>query len=65
MRAIDKFILHTVHNLFSLNEYSEGEINKLIAKFREEADDLNVQITDAQLKAYIERLQMWFMTRMV
>jgi len=55
MRAIDKFILHTVHNLFPLNEYSEGEINKLIAKFREEADDLNVQITDAQLKAYIER----------
>lgn len=55
MRAIDKFILHVTHNLFPLNEYSEGEINKLMAKFREEADDLNIQINDAQLKAYIER----------
>jgi hypothetical protein len=55
MRAIDKFIIHVTHNLFSLNEYSEGEINKLMTKFKEEADDLNIQITDAQLKAYIER----------
>ena len=55
MRAIDKFIIHVTHNLFPLNEYSEGEINKLMTKFKEEADDLNIQITDAQLKAYIER----------
>jgi hypothetical protein len=55
MREIDKFILHVVHNSFSLNEYSEGEMKKLIAQFREEADDLNIQITDDQLKAYIER----------
>lgn len=55
MRPIDKFILHVTHNLFSLNEYSEGEINKLMTKFREEADDLDIQISDAQLKAYIER----------
>jgi hypothetical protein len=55
MRAIDKFIIHVTHNLFSLNEYSEGEINRLMAQFKEEADDLNIQITDAQLKAYIER----------
>ena len=55
MRAIDKFIIHVTHNLFSLNEYSEGEINRLMAQFKDEADDLNIQITDAQLKAYIER----------
>ena len=55
MRAIDKFILHAVHNLFPLNEYSEGELKKLMAQFREEADDLNIQISDDQLKAYIER----------
>jgi hypothetical protein len=55
MRAIDKFILHVTHNLFSLNEYSEKEINYLMAQFKDEADDLNIQITDAQLKAYIER----------
>ena len=55
MRAIDKFILHVTHNLFPLNEYSEGEMKKLIAQFKEEADDLNINITDDQLKAYIER----------
>jgi len=55
MRAIDKFILHVTHNLFPLNEYSEGEIKKLMAQFKEEADDLNINITDDQLKSYIER----------
>jgi hypothetical protein len=55
MRAIDKFILHVVHNLFPLNEYSEGELKKLMTQFRDEADDLNIEITDAQLKAYIQR----------
>ena len=30
MKAIDKFILHVVHNLFPLNEYSEKEINKAL-----------------------------------
>jgi hypothetical protein len=55
MRPIDKFILHAVHNLFPLNEYSEGELNKLMAQFREEADDLGIEITDEQLKAYIQR----------
>ena len=55
MRAIDKFILHVVHNLFPLNEYSEGELKKLMAQFREEADDLGIKITDEQLKAYIQR----------
>ena len=55
MKPIDKFILHVVHNLFPLNEYSEGEINKLMTQFKDEADDLNIQITDDQLKAYITR----------
>jgi hypothetical protein len=55
MRPIDKFILHVVHNLFPLNEYSEGELNRLMAQFKEEADDLGIEITDDQLKAYIQR----------
>ena len=57
MRPIHKFILHVVHNWTNeLNEaYSEGAIKKFIEKFREEADDLNINITDEQLKKYIER----------
>jgi hypothetical protein len=57
MRNIDKFILHVAHNWRNeLNEaYSEGAIRKFIEKFREEADDLNVNISDDQLKKYIER----------
>jgi hypothetical protein len=55
MRPIDKFILHVVHNLFPLNEYSEGELKKLMTQFREEADDLGIEITDDQLKSYIQR----------
>jgi len=55
MKPIDKFILHVVHNLFPLNEYSEGEIKYLLNKFKEEAEDLNIQVSDEQLKKYIER----------
>ena len=55
MRAVDKFILHVVHNLYPLNEYSVGEMKFLTDKFRQEADDLNITVTDEQLKAYIER----------
>jgi hypothetical protein len=55
MRAIDKFILHVVHNIFPLNEYSEGELKRLMAQFREEADDLNINISDDTLKTYINR----------
>ena len=55
MRPIDRFILHITYNLFPLNEYSDKEINYLITKFKEEADDLNIQISDGQLKKYIER----------
>ena len=55
MRAIDKFILHVVHNWKNeLNEaYSEKAITGFINKFKEEADDLNINITDDQLRAYI------------
>jgi len=49
------FITHVVNNLFPLNEYQEGEIKKLMDKFKEEADDLNIEITDAELRKYIER----------
>ena len=57
MRAIDKFILHVVHNWTNeLNEaYSENAIRQFVNKFREEADDLNITINDEQLKKYIER----------
>jgi hypothetical protein len=55
MRPIDKFILHVVHNWRNkLNEaYSEKAIQGFINKFKEEADDLNISITDNQLRAYI------------
>jgi hypothetical protein len=57
MRAIDKFILHIVHSWDNgLKEaYAPSAMSKLMDKFKEEADDLNVQITDDQLKAYINR----------
>ena len=57
MRAIDKFILHVVHNWKNeLNEaYSEKAIQTFLTKFKEEADDLNIQVSDGQLRKYIER----------
>jgi len=57
MRAIDKFILHVVHNWKNeLNEaYSENAIKAFIKKFSEEADDLNIAISEPQLRAYIDR----------
>lgn len=57
MKQIHKFILHIVHNWDNeLNEaYSEGTIRKFLEKFKQEADDLNINITDEQLKIYIER----------
>jgi len=55
VKNTEKFIQHIVHNIFSLNEYSEGEINRLMTQFKQEADDLNIEISDAQLKKYIER----------
>jgi hypothetical protein len=57
MRPIDRFILHVVHNLLPLNEYSEGEVKRLIAYFKDEADDLNIDISEDQLKSYIEEFE--------
>ena len=54
-KNIYKFIIHVVNNLFPLYEYSEGEIKKLMDKFKQDADDYNIQITDAELRKYIER----------
>jgi len=54
-KNIHKFITHVVNNLFPLYEYSEGEIKTLMDKFKVEADDLNIEITDIELKKYIER----------
>lgn len=55
MRNIDRFILHVVHGWTNeLNEaYGENAIKGFIKRFQEEADDLNIQITDDQLRAYI------------
>jgi hypothetical protein len=57
MKPIYKFILHVVHNWNNgLKEaYAPSAMSKLMDKFKEEADDLNIQITDDQLKAYINR----------
>jgi hypothetical protein len=55
MRQIDKFILHVIHNLVPLNEYSQAILDTIIQHYREEADDLNINISDEQLKAYIDR----------
>ena len=55
MRPIDKFILHVVHNLSPLFEYDQKQMDILIDYYKQEADDLNIQITDNQLKTYIKR----------
>jgi hypothetical protein len=52
---IYKFITYVVSNLYPLLEYAENVILKYIEQFKEEADDLGIQITDVQLRKYIER----------
>ena len=54
-KNIHKFITHIVNNLFPLNEYQEGEIKLLMNKFKQEAEDLNIEINDTLLRKYIER----------
>jgi hypothetical protein len=54
-KNIHKFITHVVNNLFPLNEYQEGEIKFLMDKFKTQADDLNIDISDTQLLQYIKR----------
>jgi hypothetical protein len=55
MRPIDKFILHVVHSSFPLNEYKQALLDQIIQHYKDEADDLNIDITDNQLKAYVDR----------
>ena len=55
VKNIHLFIIHIANNLFPLNEYSSGEIKNLMDKFKEEADDLNINIDDAKLESYIQR----------
>ena len=59
MKPIDKFILHVVYNWGNeLDEaYSKSEKDVLfsINKFKEEAENFNIKITDEQLRGYIER----------
>ena len=50
-----KFIEYVVNNLFPLNEYSDKEVKFLMDKFKEEADDLNIEISDDALEAAIKR----------
>lgn len=55
MLNIYKLIEHLVHNLVPLNEYSEGTMKKIIEKFKEEADDKNIEISDKLLTKYIQQ----------
>jgi hypothetical protein len=54
-KNIHKFITHVVNNLFSLNEYSDAEVKRLMIQFKQEADDLNIEISDKELEAAIKR----------
>ena len=56
MRPIHKFILHVVHNWpTKLNEaIGKVQMDDLINKFKKDAEDFNIEITDEQLKKYIE-----------
>jgi hypothetical protein len=56
MRPIDKFILHVAHNWRNkLNEaYGKAQLQKFIDHFKEDADELNIQVSDEQIKKYIE-----------
>ena len=48
-KNVHKFITHVVNNLFPLNEYSDAEIKRLMIQFKQEADDLNIGISDGEL----------------
>jgi len=56
MRPIDKFILHVAHNWRNeLNEaYGKAQLQKFIDHFKEDADGLNIQVSEEQIKKYIE-----------
>ena len=56
-KLIYKLIEHAVYNWpRSVNEaYNEGTLKKFIEKFKQEAEDFNIRISDDQLKKYILR----------
>jgi hypothetical protein len=56
MRPIHKFILHVVHSWpTKLNEaIGKVQMDDLVNKFKKDAEDFNIEITDEQLKKYIE-----------
>ena len=56
MRPIHKFILHVVYSWpTKLNEaIGKVQMDDLVNKFKKDAEDFNIEITDEQLKKYIE-----------
>lgn len=55
MKPINKFILHVVHNWGGLTEaLSAKQMQVFIKQFKDEAEDLNLTISDDELKAAIE-----------
>lgn len=55
MKSINKFILHVVHNWGGLTEaLSAKQMQVFIKQFKDEAEDLNLTISDDELKAAIE-----------
>jgi len=55
MTNLQKLIFHVVNNMFPLNEYSDGEMKKLLKHFKDEAEDFELDIDDDRLEAYIKR----------
>ena len=49
-----------MNNKFILLEYSEGELKSIFQKFREEADDFNIKITDDALMSAIKTFDTQF-----
>ena len=43
-----------MNNKFILKEYSEGELKSIFQKFKDEADDFNIDITDDALMSAIK-----------
>jgi hypothetical protein len=49
-----------MNNIYTLTEYSEGEFKSIFQKFREEADDFNINITDEALTSAINTFDTQF-----
>jgi hypothetical protein len=55
MQNIHRLIYHIVNNAFPLNEYSTGEMKRLMQHFKDEAEEFDIKIDDDRLEAYINR----------